>query len=335
MELRHLRYFDAVASERNFTRAAERLGVAQPPLSRQIRDLEMELGVALFERGTRPVKLTEAGRLFYEQAAQILANFEQLRQSMKLFVAHEHRRYVIGFVGSVAYGAMPEMVRMFRAASSKVEVHLVGMTTVEQISALKDGRIDAGIGRIRIEDPAVRRVTLCFEPLAAALAADHPLATKGGAVTLPELSGESLVVYPSQPRPSYADFVLRLFRDHGFRPARVSEVRDVQTALGLVAAQLGYALVPRTMNRLQRVDIAYRAVEGANISSPIILSTRIGDVSEATRMLEEIGKRIYAGATVCSIGAVRDPASVSGTEPSSGRPSGSSEGAASGYPGDS
>jgi DNA-binding transcriptional LysR family regulator len=294
LELRHLRYFDAVATERNFTRAAERLGIAQPPLSRQIRDLEIELGVSLFERGTRPVKLTEAGRLFHEQAAQVLANFEQMRQSMKLFAAHEHRRYVIGFVGSVAYGAMPEMIRTFRSAAPQVEVHLVGMTTVEQISALRDGRIDAGIGRIRVEDPGVRRVTLSFEPLVAALAADHPLAVRGGSLALKELVSETLVVYPSQPRPSYADFVLRLLRDHGLRPSRVSEVRDVQTALGLVAAQLGCALVPATMDRLQRSDIAYRALEGTNIHSPIILSTRIGDVSEATRTLEQIGRQIYS-----------------------------------------
>ena len=165
MDLRHIRYFAAVAAERHFTRAAERLGVAQPPLSRQIKELELELGVVLFDRDSRPIRLTEAGRIFHEQATRILSSTEQLRRSMQRLSASEKRRFVVGFVASIVYGMMPEVIRKFRAQSEGLEIQLLEMTTLEQVVALKDGRIDAGLGRIRIDDPAIQREVLQEEAL--------------------------------------------------------------------------------------------------------------------------------------------------------------------------
>ena len=169
MELRHLRYFVAVAQERNFTRAAEKLNIAQPPLSRQIHDLEAELGIALLDRDSRPIRLTEAGRLFYEHATQVLERVNDLRTMMRRFRDAERPRFVIGFVASTIYAALPALIRRFRAATPGLDVSLVEMVSLDQIAALKEGRIDVGFGRIRFDDPAVRRDVLREERLVVAL----------------------------------------------------------------------------------------------------------------------------------------------------------------------
>lgn len=292
MELRHLRFFVTVAQERNFTRAAERVGIAQPPLSRQIRDLEEELGVILFDRGSRPIRLTEAGRLLYEQAVQIIASIEQVGRTMRQFASAQQSRFVIGVVGSIMHGALPEVIRMFRRRAVEIDVELVELTTVEQVAALKAGRIDAGLGRVRIDDPAIRREILYEEPLIAALFADDPLAVKGEKVSLAALAEGTLIIYPSQPRPSYADQVLSLLRDNGCSPGKIVEVREVQTALGLVASQSGRAIVPTSMRHIQREDIRYMSIsEGP--TSPIILSQRKADVSGNAELIREIGRSIF------------------------------------------
>ena len=136
MELRHLRYFVAVARERNFTRAAEAMHIAQPPLSRQIQQLEDELGHTLIERGSRPVRLTDAGRLFFDQALQVLDKLEETRTMMRRLRETEQTRYRVGFVASTLYGYLPEVIRRFRAARPNVEIILLELTTLEQMAAL-------------------------------------------------------------------------------------------------------------------------------------------------------------------------------------------------------
>lgn len=292
MELRHLRYFTTVASEGNFTRAAERLRIAQPPLSRQIRDLELEIGVQLLDRRYRPVRLTETGRLFYEQSVQILASMDQLVRSVRHFASAQQQRFVIGVVGSIMHGALPDMIRRFRATAEDVDVELVELTTVEQVAALKAGRIDAGLGRVRIDDPAVRREVLFNEPLVAALSSSDRLAASEDAVNLSSLIERTVIVYPSQPRPSYADQLLGLFRDHGCFPGKTVEVREVQIALGLVAAGAGCAIVPESMRHLQRDDIVYRPIVEEAVS-PIIISQRASDVSHNAALFRDIGRAVF------------------------------------------
>ena len=292
MELRQLRYFQAVARERNFTRAAERMGIAQPPLSRQIKALEEELGTALFDRESRPIRLTEAGRLCYEQVTQVLSSLEQLRHTMERVRSAAQPRFVIAVVGSIMHGAMPRIIRDFRAHDPKLDVELVELTTLEQVDALKSGRCDAGLGRVRIDDPAVRREVLYEESLVAALPASDPLALERAPLPIASLASRVLIIYPSQPRPSYADQVLTLFRDYGARPARIVEVREVQTAMGLVAAQSGVAIVPASMQHLQSEDIVYRPLLEAEAISPIILSQRISDTSEEARRFRDIAREV-------------------------------------------
>ncbi len=287
MELRHLRYFLAVANERNFTRAAGILGVAQPPLSRQIRELETEIGADLIDRTSRPLKLTDAGWLFYEQARQIMAAVDQSKTLMRRYIDGERRRFVIGCVGSTIYGLVPAMIVRFRAAAPMVDVDLVEMNTFEQITALKDGRIDVGIGRLRFEEQGIRRHVMQEEPLVAALPTGHALA-EAQTLALSVLANEALIIYPRPARPSYADQVLSIFRDYGLQPSRVQEVSELQTALGLVAAQAGVCIVPTSVQRLRRDDIVFRPIAGSHITSPIIISTRDADTSSQVDLFRSI-----------------------------------------------
>src|SRR5450830_6033 len=201
MELRHLRYFVAVAEARNFTRAAEQLHIAQPPLSRQIQQLEDILEVSLFVRGSRPLELTEAGLFFYRHATQLLAQCAEI-VSMTKRVGKITQKFTMGFVGSTLFGLLPEVVRRFRAAHPETEFNLLEMTTMEQIRALKDGVIDVGIGRIRHEDQAIRRIILREEPLIAALPMGHPLGMVNRGLHLRELVNDTLIVYPRRPAPA-------------------------------------------------------------------------------------------------------------------------------------
>lgn len=294
MELRHLRYFITVANERNFTRAAEVLNIAQPPLSRQIRQLEEEVGAELIDRDTRPLKLTEPGRLLYEKAVQVLAGVEQLQAMMHQISGAGRRRFVIGFVGSTLYGHLPEVIRRFRACASHVDVSLLECSTVEQIAALKEGRIDVGFGRLRVEDPAIRRIVLAEEPLVAALPADHPLAEAGAALSLAELLIEPLIVYPRPAFPSYADQVLGLYSDMGQQVGELIKVRELQTAIGLVAAHAGFSIVPESVQRLRRDDVRYLPIVDRNARSPIMMIHRAGDISPELDQLVAIGRQLYA-----------------------------------------
>ena len=292
MDLRHLKYFVAVADEQNFTRAAEKLHISQPPLSRQIQQLEEELGLPLFERGTGPVRLTEAERFFYTHATRLLEQAaEAIRTTRR--IAQAERRLAIGFVSSSMYGALPELLRRFRAQRPQVQLVLLEMSTIEQIDALKTGRIDVGFGRIRLDDPALKREVLREEPLVLAIPLSHELADSTEPVSLAEVARFNNLVYPRSPRPSYADQVLSLFRDMGLEPAGVHEVQELQTALGLVAAGIGVCLVPFSVQRLRPDEVMYRPMREPHLASPIILSMRLHDQSDELLVLRGLIPGVY------------------------------------------
>ncbi|WP_338910644.1 LysR family transcriptional regulator [Serratia marcescens] len=291
MELRHLRYFIAVAEEQNFSRAAERLHISQPPLSRQIQQLEASLGVRLFKRGSRPLVLTAAGRFLYGHALQFLAQSLELK-TMTQRVGQVERPLSLGFVASTLYDILPQLIRRFRTAHPEVGLSLHEMTTLEQTRALKEGKIDVGFGRIRHEDMHIRRIILREEPLMAALSADHPLARSEG-LTLRALQAETLIVYPQTPRPSFADQVLATFRDRALVPRKIMEVRELQVALGLVAAGEGIALVPHCLHSLKRPDVVYNALNEQRLVSPIIMSIRQLDESEDIKTLLRMIYTLY------------------------------------------
>lgn len=278
MDFRRLRYFRVVADELSFTRAAERLHLAQPPLSRQIRLLEEEIGVTLFERTTRSIKLTEAGRFLHEQAVQLLSRVEEVREATRRIGKSGRRWFGIGFVPSSLYGFMPELIREFRDEHPDVDVGLSEMTTVQQLPALRAGRIDIGIGRLVLNEPGVVRWVVTEEPLVAALRSDHPL-SQHKTCSLRDLADQPFILYPAKPRPSYADQVLELARRHRLTLNVVQEANELQTAIGLVAAGLGVTLVPASVARLTRNDTCYRPLQETEVTSPVIVSYREGDTS--------------------------------------------------------
>jgi len=281
MELRHLRYFVAVAEERNFTRAAERLHIAQPPLSRQMQQLEETLGVELIEKGSRPLRLTEAGQFFLAHARPLLDQVQDLK-TMTQRVGKLERTLSAGFVASTLYGLLPDIIRRYRERHPEVEVTLHEMTTVEQLKALREGRIDVGFGRIKSEDPSIRRILLREERMVAAMFPGHRLAGEACGVRLMELVREPLLVYPKTPRPSFADQVLAAFSQVNLVPDHVTEVRELQIAMGLVAAGQGISIVPESVQGMHR-SVIYRPIEDSHAFSPVLFSVRYMDRSPEVR----------------------------------------------------
>ena len=287
LELRHLRYFSAVARELSFSRAAEQLHIAQPPLSRQIRSLEDELGAVLIDRSARPLRLTPAGRFFQIQAQQILDRMDEVQRATTRIAGGGRTWYGLGFVPSTLYGALPEVIRRFRKAQPAVELSLFEMTTIEQIEALKAGRIDIGFGRLRIEDDGISGELVRNEPVLAALPEKHRLLDHKN-LTLAKLAAEPLILYPAKPRPSYADQVLEIFHSRGLKPVIALEANEVQTAIGLVVAGLGYTLVPGSVKALDRAGVVYVALSDADVTTPIIMNRRRDDDSELTTFIRTI-----------------------------------------------
>jgi DNA-binding transcriptional LysR family regulator len=288
MELRHLRYFVAVAEERNFTRAAERLHIAQPPLSRQMQQLEETLGVELIEKGSRPLRLTEAGQFFLAHARPLLDQVRDLK-TMTQRVGKLERTLSVGFVASTLYGLLPDIIRRYRERHPEVEVTLHEMTTIEQLKALKEGTIDVGFGRLKSEDPSIRRILLREERMVVAVWPGHRLAERMGSVRLMELINDPLLVYPKAPRPSFADQVLAAFNEANLTPDHVTEVRELQIAMGLVAAGQGIAIVPESVQGMHHRHVVYRALEDKHAFSPILFSVRHMDRSpELQNMLAAV-----------------------------------------------
>lgn len=290
MEFRHLRYFVAVAAERSFSRAAEKLHMAQPPLSRQIRQLEEDVGTQLFNRG-RPITLTEAGRYFFEQAKQLLQKANEVQAMTKRVGTGNRRQFGIGFVPSVLYDTLPDLIRQFRDGASDVEIVMSELITIEQAVALKEGRIDIGFGRLWFDDDGLVRRVLREETLAIAAPHGHHLGRGTTPLKLAHVANTPLILYPNAPRPSYADQVLSFYRKCGLEPKIAIEVHELQTALGLVAAGVGISVVPSSVLRLGRKDVDYLPLDEPDLTSPIIVSHRPNDDSELlAQMLHLIGE---------------------------------------------
>lgn len=293
MELRHLRYFVAVAEEKSFNKAAERLFISQPPLSRQIKQLEEEIGVTLIDRDNRPLKLTEAGEFFYDHAIQILAKSEKLK-AMTMRKANFDNSISIGFVSSILYGILPKIIARFRACYPNIEIKLQELNSWEQTQALTEGKIDVGFGRMLFEDASIRRILLREESLVVAVPKDHDLAKEQSrVVSLMDLTNEKLILYPTGPRPSFIDYVLELFESRNLKANYFTEVRELHVALGLVAAGEGLTIVPKTLEHLRSQEVIYIPFENDLLTSPIIMSVRHFDKSELLKTLLDVTYQVY------------------------------------------
>ena len=256
MELRHLRYFVAVADRLSFTAAAEDLGVSQPPLSQQIRDLEAELGAALFQRTSRRVVLTEAGAVFLAHARAILAQVRQASDATRAVGAGRAGILTVGLTGSVLTGPLGGMIGTFGARYPDVEVRLHQAAPEEQAEALRAGRIDLSVLRCPPDDPDLVAEAAWPERVGVALPAGHRLAAQE-LLPLASLRGErylSLRLADSR----FARLLWDACRAQGFVPRLAHEVVEAQALMSLVSAGLGLALVPEHVGRLPHPGVAYR-----------------------------------------------------------------------------
>lgn len=259
MELRQLRYFVAIAEELSFTRAAERLHVAQPALSVQIRKLEDELGVDLFDRSRRTIRLTPAGDVLLAETRRVLAALDQTLEVVRQVGAGDVGRLAVGFVPSAANEALPPLLRRYGAAHPGVRLSLHELAPDALVRGLHDGRLDVCFLYLPFDDPTLETAVIAREAFVAALPAGHPLADGAGPLDLALLADEPFVLPARHGMPGLHAQVLALCREAGFSPRPVQEdVWLVQTIIGLVAAGVGVALVPESAQVLRRRDVAYR-----------------------------------------------------------------------------
>lgn len=281
MELRHLRYFVAVAEELHFGRAAARLHIAQPPLSRQIRDLEREVGTPLFERVPRGVALTPAGHAFLPEARLTLAQAERAQRTAQRAARGEVGRLRVGFVEAAIYSSvLPDVLGFFRMHLPSIGISLFEMDPAQQADAFREGRIDLGI--LHSPPPDADRwlaVEPVFtDPLIAAMPRAHRLADRQR-LTLGHLGAEPFVLFPRRLAPDAYDALITRCRSAGFGPRVVQEATGWHTLAGLVGAGVGIAFVPRSLASFQQPGVVYRRVRGLAAGVGLSAAWRRGDRS--------------------------------------------------------
>ncbi|MBB3744455.1 MULTISPECIES: LysR family transcriptional regulator [Rhizobium] len=263
MELRHLRYFLAVAEECNFTRAAAKLGIGQPPLSQQIRDLEREVGAALFHRVPHGAELTAAGAAFLGEAKASLAAAEKAKLAAQSANRGETGRLSLGFTASSAFNpVVSTTIRRFRARWPDVRLALTEMNTLALMQKLEGGELDAAFMRPSLDDPAgVRLRRLPDEPMVIALPASHPLARRSK-LPLAALADEPFILFPRLVGLSLYDDVVLACRKAGFELTVAQEAPQISSVVNLVAAELGVSIVPASISQIRLEGVAYRPIEG-------------------------------------------------------------------------
>ena len=296
MELRHLRYFTAVAEELHFGRAAAKLHMAQPPLSQQIKQLEEELGFLLFHRTKRSVQLTAAGERFLGETRLIFQRLEQAIATGRRTSRGELGELSIGFVGSASYSVLPLILQQFRQRCPQVELTLRELTTNVQLEALRENRIDIGFVRPPIQGEGFAQQPILQESLVVALSEGHRLvgeqaergSTAEACISIADLAAENFILFPRPLAPGLYDQVIALCQQGGFSPRVVQEAVQMQTIVGLVAAEIGIALVPESLRNLQRSGVVYLPLREATPQAEIALVWREGDLSPTVQQFLEM-----------------------------------------------
>jgi DNA-binding transcriptional LysR family regulator len=285
MEMKDLQAFRVLADEMHFGRAAERLNISQPPLSRRIAALEEELGVKLLARTSRKVELTREGQAFLEEALIILRRAEAAADYAREVARGEAGRLKIGFVQSAMAGQLPHAIRMFMNRHPKISLELKEAGTADQLSALRrgtgPGRLDAGFMFTSERDLAGLEVmTFMNEPLVLAVAADHELADTGAA-PMRKLAGVPLIMFPRKSQPALYDRIMSDLRDAGVEPRVALESGGPTARVDLAAAGLGAALVPASMMNYLRRGVVYRELKGEAPTLDVALAWREKDDNPA------------------------------------------------------
>ena len=278
MELRHLRYFVTVADELHFGRAAQRLFMAQPPLSQQIRQLEEELEVELFVRTSRKVTLTEAGQAFLKEARSILAHVEKAKLLAQRTARGEVGEFSLGFTNSAAFELLPRLLSSYRERYPHIHVTLQEMKKDEQINALHTGQIQVGILRPMVTSIELFSEIIQREPLLLVLPGKHPLVQQEQ-VSIHDLAHETFVMLPRYWGSTFYDQIISLCYSAGFSPEVAQEAAEIHTIVGLVAANIGISLVPASTQFLRSRGIVYRRLQNDTSEVEMALAWRRDDRS--------------------------------------------------------
>jgi DNA-binding transcriptional LysR family regulator len=301
MELRHLRYFLAVAEELNFTRAAKRLHIAQPPLTQQIKALEAEMGVALFDRSAYRIALTDAGRTFAAEAARILGDVRGAVLAAKRAARGTAGHVRVGFTESASFNPLvPSTFREFRSRYPDIEVSLEERQSTELAAALRDRRLDAAFVRPPLKtNEGLTFVLLEEEDMVVALPAGHPLARRTS-LDLPQLANEMFILYPRSAKPGLADAIVAACERAGFSPKVEQYAPQLSSTVNLVSASLGISIVPKSMRGLQPHAVSYVPLRGGDVKALLGIAHRTGESSRAVLQFIEMASRKPQGVSGAS-----------------------------------
>ena len=281
-EIRHLRYFQAVAEELSFRGAAERLNLAQPALSRAIRQLEDSIGARLLERSNRRVALTEPGRVFLEGCRRTLSDVEKLVEDTRRACHGEIGHLAIGYTDFAISGALPEIMQDFRSRYPDVTVDLLHMVTAVQLEALRRGDIQVGFMTGPVAEPGLGHVTVQDERLVVILPETHPLA-RLNAIPLARLAGEPFVTGQAAHWSHYLSHVTAVCQTAGFTPRVVQEAYNSEGIFGLVAANMGLTLHVECARNYFRKGLAIRPLRGTDHRVPTVAAWKSVEISPVTR----------------------------------------------------
>ncbi|WP_460043355.1 LysR family transcriptional regulator [Pseudomonas sp. S2_H01] len=286
-ELAQLRCFTTVATELNFRRAAERLNMTQPPLSRQIQLLEHHLGVELFTRSTRSVALTAAGRAFFIEAQTLLEHAQQAALAAKRIAEGDIGSVTISFVGSAVYEFLPKVIAEARLNQPHVKISLTEMNTYSQHEALRARRIDLGIVRAPLLQAGYETECLVREPFVLAVPGSHPLAS-AAAVSVQDLDAQPFLMYSHSAYPPFNELLTGTLRSAQVAPEYVQWLGSSLTILALVNAGMGLALVPRCATNVVFKNVVFRDIDlGEGVQSELHLVWRSDNDNPACMMLLE------------------------------------------------
>lgn len=278
MEFRQLRYFVVVAEERNIGAAAQRLHVSQPPISRQIKALEEELGVVLFLRTSRGVELTAAGEAFLEEASRILADASRAGERSRAAATGEYGQLEVAYFGSAIFQIVPSLLKAFTKQVPEATISLTRLNTQRQIDAVREGRIHVGFSRYYPRDPSVQIERIVDEPLLLASTADEN-APREGPVPLSALEGHPIILFPRENRPSIADEVILLLKRAGIEPQVTHITDDVTSGLALTAIGAGSCLVPQSVAAIPWPGVQFNPLAACEITAPLNCAYRHTDAA--------------------------------------------------------
>lgn len=278
MELRHLRYFIAVAEELHFGRAAERLRMTQPPLSQQIQQLEEELGVALFRRDSRHVALTDAGKVFLDHARRTLGESDEAIAEARRADRGEIGSLRIGFAANAAHEALPAIVRRYRAEYPRVRLTLHELASGEQVEALRERRLDVGFLSQALPKDEFQSKPVLRDRLLVALPAGHPLAAQE-VVRIAQLREQPWLVFPREYSPAVFDMLTSAFDRAGGRPQVAQEARYTATLVSFVSAGMGFCFVSGFNRHLPRPGVVFLPVDDAALHLDLSVAWRTDNAS--------------------------------------------------------